>query len=205
MPLNVEQAKAFLKAAAGDRLEALFTVATSLGLRQAEALGLRWDDLDLDGARLSVRVSLQRIDGKPQLVETKTDKSRRTIKLPQFAVAALRAHRARQAEERLVAGSRWHKEWGLVFTTTIGTPIDRRNLLRRFREILTAANVPSHRFHDLRHTAASLLFAQDVRPKVVQEILGHSRIETTLNIYTHLLPELHDAAAEKMDALFGGQ
>jgi integrase len=149
-----------------------------------------------------VRESLQRIDGKLVLVDVKTEKSRRTITLPRFAIVALRSHRARQAEERLVAGSRW-KDHGLVFCTTIGTPLDRWAVFRRFLALLTKAGVPRRRFHDLRHTAASLLFAQGIEPRVVMEILGHSRIATTLDIYTHLLPHARQDAADKMDSLLG--
>jgi integrase len=201
-PLLPMEAKKFLEATRGDRLEAFFSVATALGLRQAEALGLRWVDVDLDGGKLAIRVSLQRIAKKLELVELKSEKSHRTMRLPRFVVAVLRAHRACQAKEKLLAGSRW-QERGLVFTTTIGTPLDRRNMIRRYAELLMAAGVPRKRFHDLRHTAASLLFAQGVKPCVVQEILGHSRIETTMNVYTHLLAEMHDEAAAKMDALLG--
>jgi integrase len=147
-----------------------------------------------------VRESLQRIDGKLSLVDVKTDKSRRTVNLPRFAVSALKAHRARQLQERLVAGTRW-QDRGLVFTSTIGTPLDGWQVHRRYHELLSKAGVPRKRFHDLRHTAASLLFAQGVEPRVVMEILGHSRIATTLDIYTHLLPHAQQDAADKMDAI----
>jgi integrase len=199
-PLSVEQARLLLEAARGDRLEALVTVATSLGLRQAEALGLRWESIDLEAGRLTVRESLQRIDGKLSLVDVKTDKSRRTVTLPRFTVSALKAHRARQLQERLVAGTRW-QDRGLVFSSTIGTPLDRWQVHRRYHELLLKAGVPRKRFHDLRHTSASLLFAQGVEPRVVMEILGHSRIATTLDIYTHLLPHAQQDAADKMDAI----
>ena len=126
-----EQAHQFLEAVRGHRLEALFSVALSLGLRQGEILGLGWDYLDLEGKRLTVRYQLQRLEGKLTLVEPKTERSRRTIALPQVAVNALLMHRARQREEKRVAGSRW-VETKMVFTTGIGTMLDPRNLLRAF-------------------------------------------------------------------------
>jgi integrase len=120
-PLTPQQARTLLAAARGERLEALYLVALAVGLRQGEALGRRWEDIDLDAGVLKVRVALQRVKGKLQLVEPKTTKSRRTIALPQAVVGALRAHRTRQLEERLREGARW-QEMGLVFPSTIGNP-----------------------------------------------------------------------------------
>jgi integrase len=198
--LSPEEARVFLNTVRGDRLEALYSVAIALGLRQGEALGLRWEDVDMDKCTLRVRYALQRIDGKPQLVEPKTQKSRRTIFMPQVTVNALRAHRVRQLEERLVAGTRW-KEQGLVFTSTIGTPLDPRNAFRLFQEALQRAGLPHIRFHDLRHTCASLLLAQGVHPRVVMETLGHSQISLTMDTYSHVIPALQRDAADRMDAL----
>src|SRR5262249_40590509 len=155
--------------------------------RQGEALGLRWDDIDLDGGSLTVRAALQRINGKLQLVEPKTKRSRRTIPLPQVAVNALRAHRVRQLEERLLAGDRW-RDWGLVFCTPKGTPHDARNVTRRFQKLLGQTELPHQRFHDLRHTCATLLLVQGVPARVVMEILGHSQISLTLDTYSHVVP-----------------
>jgi integrase len=198
--LSPEEARTFLDTVRGDRLEALYSVAIALGLRQGEALGLRWEDVDMDKCTLRVRYALQRIDGKPQLVEPKTHKSRRTIFMPQVTVNALRAHRIRQLEERLAAGERW-KESGLVFTSTIGTPLDPRNAFRAFHDALQRAGLPHIRFHDLRHTCASLLLAQGVHPRVVMETLGHSQISLTMDTYSHVIPALQRAAADRMDAL----
>ena len=199
-PLTPDEAKALLDAVAGDRLEALYAVALAVGLRKGEALGLRWDDVDLEAGTLSVRKQLQRVDGKLQLVDLKTDRSRRTITLPSISVDALRRHRVRQLEERLVAGRRW-SDSGLVFTTTIGTPIDARNLSRWFHEHRERAGIRRVRFHDLRHTCATLLLVQGVHPRVVMDILGHSQISLTLDTYSHVIPSLQAEAAEKMDAL----
>ena len=121
--------------------------------------------------------------------------------LPQVAVNALLMHRARQHEEKRVAGSRW-VETGMVFTTGIGTMLDPRNLLRAFYRILETADVPRVRFHDLRHSAATLLLAQGVHPRVVMDLLGHSSISVTLDTYSHVIPEMQREAADQMDAIF---
>jgi integrase len=186
-----EQARQFLEAACGARLEALYTVALSLGLRQGEALGLRWQDVDLDGGVLHVRVALQRrLNVAPRLVEPKTRRSRRTLPLPAEVLAHLRAHRTRQLEERLRADRAWQgDDWGLVFTTELGEPLDERMLRYWFKQQLKRAGLPHIRFHDLRHSCASLLVAQGVHPRVVMEILGHSEIGTTMNIYSHVVPD----------------
>jgi integrase len=199
-PFNPEQADIFLNAAKGDRLEALFSVALAVGLRQGEALGLRWEDLDLDKGDLRVRVALQRVGGKLEFVEPKTARSRRTIALPDLIVASLRAHRARQLREKLVAGSRW-QETGVVFTTAIGTPLDGRNVTKNFQKLVVKAGLPLIRFHDLRHTAASLLLAQEIHPRVVMEILGHSQIKLTMDTYSHVIPALQREAASKIDVV----
>lgn len=133
----------------------------ALGLRRGELLGLRWADIGLDGARLGIVASLQRVGGKLELTETKTPKSRRTILLPQYAVRAFRAHRARQAEERLAAGNRW-LDSALVFTNRLGRPVEPISLRRDFRRLLKKAELPMIRLHGLRHSAASLMLPEGV-------------------------------------------
>lgn len=198
-PLSPDEARQLLEAVATHRLGALFSVALAVGLRQGEALGLRWDDIDLDAGTLTVRKALQRIDGEFQLVEPKTARSRRTIALPSAAIEALRRHRARQMEERLMAGSTWGNDWGLVFTTATGQPLQGTNVTRTFQQLLARAGLRRQRFHDLRHSCASLLLAQGVHPRVVMETLGHSQIGLTMNTYSHVLPPLQREAAAKMD------
>ena len=193
-PFTPDQARAFLDAIRGDRFEALYSIALALGLRKGEVLGLRWDDIDLEKGTLTVRSSLQRIDGKLTLVEPKSKQSRRTVAMPRTVASALRLHRARQLQERLLAGSRW-QDRGLVFPTTIGTPMDTRNLTRHFKRALSEADLPSLRFHDLRHSCASLLLAQGIHPRVVMEILGHSQISLTMNTYSHVIDDLQREAA----------
>jgi integrase len=196
---NQEDARRFLAHVRGDRLEALYTVALALGLRQGEALGLRWSDVELDAGVLNVRHALLRIGGRRELTEPKTALSRRTIPLPPLAVAALRSHRIRQLEERLLAGDRWHDE-SFVFTTTVGTPLDGPTVTKRFQASLAAAGLPRQRFHDLRHGCASLLLGQGVAPRVVMELLGHSDVRLTQNVYMHVAPDLRSAAADHMEA-----
>jgi integrase len=204
-PFTLEEAQAFLAAAAGDRLEALWSVALAMGLRQGEALGLRWPDVDLDEGLLHVRQQLQRVRGGFDLAPLKTSRSRRTVAMPPAVADALRRHRIRQIEERLLARDRWrgpepNDPRCHVFTTPIGTPVDARNLVRLFKALLARAGLRDVRFHDLRHAAATLLMAQGVPARVVMEILGHSQIALTLNTYSHVLPELQRDAAARMEA-----
>jgi integrase len=199
---DVEEARRFLEAVRGDRLEALYAVALALGLRQGEALGLTWANVDLDRGVLRVTHQLQWLDGIPQLVEPKSTSAVRVLRLPALLAEALRRHRIRQREERLAAGPSWRgNAWGLVFTTQIGTPLDPKNLRRWFRRACLRAGVRPIRFHDLRHTCATLLLAQDIPARVVQEILGHSNVTLTLDTYTSVLPRHLSAAAERIDTL----
>ena len=203
-PLDPDQARQLLEAIRGDRLEALYTVALAVGLRQGEALGLRWQDVDLDAGLLHVRHALQRnADGKLGLGEPKSRTSRRSIALPPPATAALREHRRRQLQERLLAADRW-QGYDLVFTSTVGTPSDGTAITKRFQRLLADAGLPRQRFHDLRHACASLLLAQGIHPRVVMEILGHSQISLTMNTYSHVIPALQRDAADRMGDLLAG-
>jgi integrase len=197
-PFDPEEARRFLEVIRGDRLEALYTVALAVGLRQGEALGLRWQDVDLRSGTLAVRNSLQRINGVFRLVEPKTRRSRRTVHLPAVVVAQLHAHRARQLEERVRAAQLW-EDHGLVFATDLGRPLHASSVTIRFQRVLERAGLRRQRFHDLRHACASLLLAQGVSPRVVMEVLGHSQVTLTLNTYSHVIPTLGREAADRMD------
>jgi integrase len=175
-------------------------VALFSGLRQGELLGLRWDGVDLEGAALHVNQALQRVNGQLLLVPPKTARSRRSVSLPPMVVEALRHHKAGQREERLLAGPEW-KETALVFTTRGGSPIEPRNATRSFKRVLARAGIREIRFHDLRHSCATLLLVQGVAPRVVMEILGHSQISLTMNTYSHVLPALQREAAVRLEAL----
>lgn len=203
-PLSPEQAREFLVAAEGDRLEALYRVAIALGLRIGEALGLRWEDVDLETGTIHIRRALQRVKGKLIFKEPKTEKSRRTLSVPASLVLALRGHRVRQLEERLAQGTAW-EDMGLVFSNTIGRPLEPSNVLKRLKRLLRDADLPEQRFHDLRHCAASLLLAQGVPARVVMDILGHSQMATTMDLYSHVMPAAHREAAELMDRILAAE
>ncbi|MFP5346123.1 MAG: tyrosine-type recombinase/integrase [Actinomycetes bacterium] len=182
--LTPKQARNLLSAAKSDRLSALYVLAVYLGLRRAELLGLQWEHVDLDEGTLQVVHTLQRVDGRLQLLPPKTRTSRRTVPLPPPVVEALRAHRVAQGKGRLTAGSRWVGS-GMVFATTIGTPIEPDNLNRSWCRVRQVLDEPLPRFHDLRHTCVTLLLTEGVPPHVVQQIVGHSGIDVTMTIYAH--------------------
>jgi integrase len=199
-PFTPEEARQFLTAVRGDRLEALYSVALTMGLRQGEALGLRWQDVDLAMGYVHIKKQLQRFDGKLQLVEPKTPRSRRALALPASIVAALREHKKHQLDERHAAGERW-QDSDLVFTTDRGRPIDGTVVSHHFHRVLDRAGLAQRRFHDLRHSCATLLLVQGVSARVVMDVLGHSQIALTMNTYTHVIPELRKEAPERMEAL----
>jgi integrase len=211
-PLEPHQAVALLAAVKGHRLEALYSVALAVGLRRGEALGLARPDIDLDDATLTVRRTLNRVKAEGErgalvFSSPKTKGSRRTIPLPDFAVRALRQHLECQDRERRLMGEDWKgardadgSSLDLVFTTTIGTPIEPRNLLGHLKPTLAALNIPHHRWHDLRHTAASLLIANGASLHDVKEILGQSQIRLTADLYGHLYMSAARKVVAGMDA-----
>lgn len=204
LPFDVDECRKVLAAAEGRRNEARWTVALALGLRQSEALGLQWRDVDLDAGRLTIQRSLHRVDGGGVIFEEpKTPRSRRTIALPQPLVAALRAHREQQDLERHRAGSEWD-EIGLIFTQPNGRPIDKKSDWDAWKQLLQDAGVRHIRLHDARHTAATLLLSAGVHPRVVMDLLGHSQMRTTTDIYSHVMPALAQEAAERMSAALWG-
>ncbi len=203
--LSPDETRQLLTAAAGDPLEALYVLAVTVGLRQGELLGLKWQDVDLDGRRLQVRRSIARLNGHGWLEqEPKSAGSRRSVSLTPLAVAVLQRHRQRQLERRVKALA-WEDN-GFVFANEVGRPMTPQNLTQRsFQPLLERAGLPRMRFHDLRHTAATLLLAQGVHPKVVQEMLGHASIALTLDTYSHVVPGLQAEAATKMEALLASR
>jgi integrase len=201
--LTPDQAKEFLEAASGHRLEALFVLALTTGLREGEILALKWRDLDLEAGMLQVRGNLQRIKGEVFITTPKNRYSRRHVTLSSLATTSLHAHRARQLSERMELGAVWEDN-DLVFANGVGKPIERTDLIRRqFAPLLEHAGLPRIRFHDLRHTAATLLLLQGIHPKVVSEMLGHSQVGITLNLYSHVLPNMQRDASAAMDRLLG--
>jgi integrase len=202
LTLSPEEARSFLDAARGDRLEALYVLAITAGLRQGELLALQWRDVDTDARTVRVTGSLQNLPGRGlTIVEPKTERSRRQVVVSELAAEALRRHRAAQAEERLRLGAAW-EDHDLVFPNALGKPMNPSNLLTRsYRKLLARAGLPRLRFHDLRHTAATLLLGEGTNPKVVSEMLGHSTVTITLDLYSHVTPTMQQQAADALDAL----
>ncbi len=198
-PLTAEQVKVLFEVVRGDRLEALCILAVTTGLRQGELLGLKWGDVDLEAGTLQVRRTLTTAKGGPVLSAPKTKGSRRTVKLSETALQALRSHLECQLGEIDRAGDLW-RENGLIFASEIGEPLDRRYITtHRFKPLLKRAGLPQIRFHDLRHTCATLLLSKNVNPKVVSEMLGHATIAITLDTYSHVLPSMQESTAAAME------
>ena len=200
--LTPAEVRALLAGASQTRLEALFTLALTTGARQGELLGLRWDRVDLDSGVIKISHALQKRNGRPQLVEPKTIRSRRSIVLAGLAIKALRRHRARQAEEALSLGATWDNHMNLVFCSEVGTPLDKDNVTKRqLRKVVEASGLSIKlRFHDLRHIAASLALGQGTPITVVSEMLGHADPATTLRVYAHAIPGAQRQAADALDA-----
>ncbi len=203
--LDARQAALFVDAANGERLEALFVLAITTGMRQGELLGLRWQDVDIDKGILHVRQALYITRGVIYLTAPKTVNSKRTIHLSKVAIYALRKYRINYLQEALAFGPEWNTQYNLVFPTTTGNPIRAAHLVSlAFHRILSNAGLPHIRFHDLRHTAATLMLERGVNPKMVSEILGHSDIAITLGIYGHVTPRMQQMALDTIDDLYGG-
>ena len=196
---DMDQVKRFLEVLQGDRWAAIYYLGCGTGMRKGEVLGLSLSALDLDKGYLMVVQTLQLVNGKLMLLEPKTQKSRRMIVLPDFVRDALKMHLVRR--EGLSKGPSW-KESGLVFTTDIGTPIFPRNLVRHFKSKLKEAGLPEIRFHDLRHSVASLLLQKNIHPKLVSELLGHSNVNLTLNTYSHIINPMNKVTSDTMDDMF---
>ena len=183
-----EQVKIFLRTAENDRFYALYMLATTTGARKGELLALKWTNINLEQGTLQIKETIQEVPGKGLLFsQPKSEKSRRSITLPGLTVRALRQHRELNPDSEL------------VFTTSNKTPISPRNLVKYFKRLVDEAGLPEIRFHDLRHTCATILLSENVHQKVVQELLGHSQINLTLDTYSHVLPVMQERAAQKMD------
>ena len=202
LTLTADQAEQFLAAAERTRLYALFALAVTTGMRQGELLALRWRDVDLNSATLSVVASLTWRNGRPYRAEPKTSRSRRRLALSSVAVAALRRHRAEQAMERLQAGTEWDDSHDSVFCGPDGVPLNPWAVRVAHLKVLNEGGLPRIRFHDLRHTAATLMLLRGVHVKVVSEMLGHATVAITLDTYSHVLPEMQAEAVRAMDRIF---
>ncbi|MDP8947344.1 MAG: site-specific integrase [Actinomycetota bacterium] len=198
-PLDAEQAKRILEVACGNRLEALYVLAVTAGFRIGELLGLKWEDMDLDAETLHVRRTKSQAKSGPTFTTPKSGKGR-SIRLTQRAVEALKSHKAVQNAERLKLGYLWENN-DLVFCTTAGKLLDFRNVATAsFKPLLKKAGLPDIRFHDLRHTCATLLLSRGHHPKLVQELMGHASVAMTLDRYSHVLPGMGEQTAAAMEA-----
>jgi integrase len=187
--LSPEEVKTFLGSVKDHRFYPIYVLAIATGMREGEVLGLHFEDVDFDKGIIHVRHAVQYLIGEGVvLTEPKTKKSRRSIKVPEFAMEVLEEHKENE-----------NRNQGLMFVTSNMTPFSPRNLVRHFKKALRDAGLPNIRFHDLRHTTASLLLSKGAHPKLVQELLGHSQISLTLDTYSHLIPAMHDELAEKMN------
>lgn len=199
------EAARFLAEAASDRWAALFVLALATGLRPSEYFGLKWSDVDLEQGLVTVQRSLiwrSYKSGDWYFGEPKTPRSRRRIPLPDSVVRALIQHKRRQAEERLKEGAAY-KNLDLIFATCEGQPLIRLNVIQKhFKPILERAKLPATlRLYDLRHTCATLLLAANENPKVVSERLGHSSITLTMDVYSHVLPDMQQGASDKLEKI----
>ncbi|MCP5094731.1 MAG: site-specific integrase, partial [Chloroflexi bacterium] len=180
-----------LESIAQPRWKTIYIIAILMGLRKSEILGLRWQDIDFKNDTISINHIIYEIKGKIYEGTPKTERSRRAVAMPAVVKNALKEYQ--------VITENYD---GLVFTTSTGKPISQRNLTRNFHGALQKVGLPRIRFHDLRHTAATLLLKENVHPKIVQEMLGHSTITLTLDTYSHVIPGMQKEAASKMDSLF---
>ena len=197
-PLNADQVRALLDAS-DERSCALYTVAVRTGMRPGEILALRWSDVDLEAGTVQINRALS----EGEFSTPKTPRSRRRISLSPATVAALKAHRKRQLEERMAKAGLW-EDHGLVFPSSVGTPKSQRNLNREFKNAAKRAGLPDHfKLYDLRHTCATLLLARNVHPKYVQELLGHASIAQTLDTYSHVIPGMDGGTGGAIDEALG--
>lgn len=202
--LTPEQVRQFLEAIKGHPRETLFILALATGMRRGELLGLKWQDINLDNATLQVRRALNRMPTGQGYKETepKTKSGRRSIALVPFAVEALRRHWQSQQEEKARAGEVW-EDHDYVFCDPDGSHLDPgHDVYVQFKKVLKQAGLPDLRFHDLRHSMATMLLQKKVHPKIVQEVLGHSSIDITMDIYSHVLPNIQSDAMSELGDFF---
>jgi integrase len=184
---TIEQAQTFLSATAEHRWYGIYLIALTTGARRGEILGMEWENINWQNGTITIDKAVSEIEGHAVITEPKTSYARRTIKLPEVVLELLSENK---------------EDEGLIFKSKTGTPITPRNLLRHYHSVLETLDIPKIRFHDLRHTAATILLKQDTHPVLVKELLGHSSITTTLDVYSHVLPPMKSEVADKMDSVF---
>ena len=201
-PLSPDEARKLIEAVRGDTLEALYVLAVHTGMRQGELLALRWEDIDLNEGVIRIRRTLVRSGGRISIGEPKTKGSRRTVYLTGAAVEALKTHLEQQLEDIERLGD-LYRDHGLVFTSGVGTLINPTNLrIRSFAPLLERAGLPQIRFHDLRHTCATLLLSRNTNLRLVQDLLGHATVAITLDTYSHIIPGMGNLTARTMEDIF---
>jgi len=203
VPLTLEQVNRLFKQIQGERLEALYILALATGLREGEILGLQWEDVDFARRTVMIRRQVQRTRDGLMVRELKTRGSHAIVPLASFAAEALHTHRARQEAVRQATSHLW-REGGLVFPSSIGTPMEPRNLVRDWHRQRDRLGTPDCTFHNLRHTCASILYSHGVPPKDIQAVLRHSQLSITMDLYTHIFADARHATAEAMDRALRG-
>lgn len=208
---TLEEQKKFIEVCNGHRLESLFLFALGTGLRQGEILSLTWNDINFDDNTVSVSKSIREekvfnskgeSEYKTLIQQPKTESSNRVVPIPSNIIAKLKQFKIAQNKERLLKGDLYLQDSNFVFTTPVGTPINQSNLRKIYNKLLDKAEIPRIKFHALRHTYATRLFEEGIQVKTVQELMGHSNINTTMNIYTHVTKEVKNNAAEKLNQIF---
>lgn len=198
---EAHQLDALIDAAVGTRWEIPVLLAAATGARRAEVLGLRWRDVDLGRARARIVETIQRVDGRLEFVEPKTERARREVPLRAMVVERLRLHRVEQSRRRLAIGEAWH-ELDLVCERGDGAPLDPSSFTHGFSRIARSSGLEGVRLHDLRHGVATILAKQGTRPEVTSKILGHASVDFTANVYTHPDEETIDRALSGLEAAF---
>lgn len=198
--LSPDEAKALLQALKGDRFETAVIIMLSLGLRRGETFGLCWKDIDFENQTLTVNGNLQYIDKQWQIVKPKTIKSNSKIPIPSNLIQLLKAYKARQELQKRIMGEKWQDN-DLVFTRNDGTPVPEPTFSKHFKVLLKRKGLEKITPHELRHSCATILFAQGVDPKLIQTILRHANISITLDTYTHLLPGATASALAGMNSI----
>lgn len=199
-PFTPDEARGFLAAVQEHRLYALWVCLIMLGLRRSEVCGLHWSDINLDVGTMRIERGLQRIEGELQELPTKTRRSTRTVPLPSMCGRVLREHRDRQAKERADAGRLRWQDTEYVFTSIVGTAMEPRNVSRTFRDLCRRHGFRPVRLHDMRHTCVTLLLSLGVHPRVVMEIVGHSAMDMTMNVYAHVSLDTQRHALDVLNA-----
>jgi integrase len=200
--LSPAQAKVFLRSVEGHRLEAMFALAITTGMRQGELTGLKWEDIDESDGTLFVLSTLSRTKEGIVFNQPKTVKGRRSVALTHLAIRTLEKHRIRQQAEK----GPWKEDHGLVFPNIHGEPRSQREpMIKALKKALEKAGLPRIRFHDLRHSAATLMLSKGVHPKIVSEMLGHGDVAFTLTVYSHVLKGMQKGAAQAIDEALKGE